>query len=103
MHRIVGAITAYLLAGVFFGRVFFFLELLSPGSFHGAEGAVITSGELAYFSFVTLTTVGYGDFTAALPAARSLAVLEGLIGQLYPAILIARLVTMELMSHKKNR
>ncbi|HEY7534991.1 MAG TPA: potassium channel family protein, partial [Thermodesulfobacteriota bacterium] len=52
--------------------------------------------KLLYFSFVTLTTVGYGDITAVHPVSRSLAMLEGLIGQLFPAILIARLVSMEL-------
>ncbi len=49
---------------------------------------------LTYFSCVTLTTVGYGDVTAAHPVARSLVMFEALIGQLYPAILLARLVTL---------
>jgi hypothetical protein len=49
---------------------------------------------LIYFSFVTLTTVGYGDVTPVHPLARSLALMEGLTGQLYPAILLARLVTL---------
>ena len=49
-----------------------------------------------YFSFVTLTTVGYGDITAVHPVARSLATAEALVGQLFPAILLARLVSMEL-------
>jgi voltage-gated potassium channel Kch len=52
--------------------------------------------ELTYYSFVTLTTVGYGDITPLIPAARSLAIAEALIGQLFPAILIARLVSMEI-------
>ena len=47
-----------------------------------------------YFSFVTLTTVGYGDVTPVDPVARSLAVAEALTGQLYPAILLARLVSL---------
>ena len=47
-----------------------------------------------YFSFVTLTTVGYGDMTPVHPATRSLAIAEALIGQLYPAILLARLVSL---------
>jgi voltage-gated potassium channel Kch len=53
---------------------------------------------LLYYSFVTLTTVGYGDVTPLAPAARSLAITEALIGQLFPAVLIARLVSMELAS-----
>jgi hypothetical protein len=51
---------------------------------------------LIYFSFVTLTTVGYGDMAPIHPLTRSLATLEALVGQLYPAILIARLVSLEL-------
>ena len=47
-----------------------------------------------YFSFVTLTTVGYGDITPVARAARSIAMLEALTGQLYPAIIIARLVSL---------
>jgi voltage-gated potassium channel Kch len=53
-----------------------------------------------YFSFVTLTTVGYGDITPAILASRSMANLEALVGQLYPAILIARLVSMEFIDRK---
>ena len=56
---------------------------------------------LLYYSFVTLTTVGYGDITPVHPMARSLAMAEALVGQLYPAILIARLVSLQIMS-KKN-
>ena len=47
-----------------------------------------------YFSFVTLTTVGYGDISPVARAARSLAMLEALIGQLYPAVILARLVSL---------
>jgi hypothetical protein len=52
-----------------------------------------------YFSFVTLTTIGYGDITPIHPFARSLANLEGIFGQLYPATLLARLITLELAAH----
>ena len=58
--------------------------------------------ELLYFSFVTLTTVGYGDITPLLPAARSLAISEALVGQLFPAVLIGRLVSMELLSRSRD-
>jgi voltage-gated potassium channel Kch len=51
---------------------------------------------LYYFSFVTLTTVGYGDILPVAPVARALATLEALVGQLYPAILIARLVSLQI-------
>jgi hypothetical protein len=57
-----------------------------------------TSRSWTYYSFVTLTTVGYGDITPVHPLARSLAVFEALTGQLYPAILLARLVSLEVQS-----
>jgi voltage-gated potassium channel Kch len=63
-------------------------------------GTRLTHG-LAYYSFVTLTTVGYGDITPVHPVARSLAIAEALVGQLYPAILIARLVAMEIESRRR--
>jgi len=53
-----------------------------------------------YFSFVTLTSVGYGDIIPLHPVARSLANVEAIIGQLYPATLLARLVTLELESRR---
>ena len=55
-----------------------------------------------YFSIVTLTTLGYGDITAVHPVARSVVMIEALLGQLYPAILIARLVTLQ-METRKNK
>jgi hypothetical protein len=55
-----------------------------------------------YFSFVALTSTGYGDIVPLHPFARSLANLEGLIGQLFPATLIARLVTLEFQSKKRK-
>ncbi len=63
-----------------------------------AGGGEDTLQPWLYFSFVTLTTMGYGDITPIHPAARSLAVLEALVGQLYPAILLARLVSLEVQS-----
>ena len=56
----------------------------------------------AYFSFVTLTTVGYGDITPVHPVARVLAVGEALVGQLYPAILIGRLVSLQITSRPQD-
>jgi hypothetical protein len=57
---------------------------------------IAIAGSLIHFSFVTLTTTGYGDISPVHPYARSLASIEAIIGQLYPAILLARLVTLEL-------
>jgi hypothetical protein len=53
-----------------------------------------------YFSFVTLTTVGYGDLTPLAHAAKSLVIIEALIGQLYPAIVLARLVSLRAASEE---
>lgn len=101
VQRIEGAVAVYLLFGLMWAEVYQFLDLLNPGAFQfpsGAAGASDRLSLLLYFSFVTLTTLGYGDIVPVHPAARSLAMLEALTGQLYPAILIARLVSMEIAS-----
>jgi hypothetical protein len=95
-HRIQGAIAVYLLIGLAWAHTYELIEYLSPGAF---TGAITTSGKFSswmYFSFVTLATLGYGDITPVHPVARSLAVAEAITGQLYLAILIARLVSQEL-------
>ena len=97
-HRIVGAILLYLLIAVCFACLFAFVGLSIPGSFKGlvfADNAALAS-ELFYLSFATLTTLGYGDVVPVHPLARSLCNAEAVIGQLYPATLLARLVTLEL-------
>jgi hypothetical protein len=74
-----------------------------PDAFKGLEsfrGNFAVAGNLIYFSFVTLTTIGYGDIVPVHPYARGLANLEAVIGQLYPATLLARLVTLELTGEK---
>jgi hypothetical protein len=97
-HRIVGAILLYLLIAVCFATLFAFVGLSIPGSFKGvvfADNAALAS-ELFYLSFSTLTTTGYGDVVPVHPLARSLCNVEAVIGQLFPATLLARLVTLEL-------
>ena len=96
-HRIFGAVAAYLLLGLVWAQAYQLVSLAHPGAF---SGAVDPGAETAwvYFSFVTLTTTGYGDMVPVHASARSLANLEALIGQLYPAILLARLVSLELTS-----
>ncbi len=100
VHRISGAVAAYLLIGLVFAYLYDAIEILIPGSFHYATTAlrdVALADPMAYFSFTTLTTVGYGDITPQTPITQSLANLEALIGQLFPTILIARLVALELL------
>ncbi|MBW2548229.1 MAG: two pore domain potassium channel family protein [Deltaproteobacteria bacterium] len=94
-NAIFGAIVAYLLAGVAFAFAFELIELSHPGSFSGVPvgGAESEMGNaLLYFSFVSLTTMGYGDILPVSDLARPLAVLEGVFGTLYLAVMIARLV-----------
>lgn len=94
-HRLVGAVAAYLLVGLTWAYAYEWLEAVRPGSFQAggslAEGAYPA---ILYFSFVTLSTVGYGDVLPVGQAARALSNLESLIGVLYPAVLIGRLLSM---------
>lgn len=101
VHRINGAIAAYLLFAVIFANAFELVETLHPGSFGGVTASRGWGGFL-YFSQVTLFTVGYGDITPVAAGARSLAMLEGLIGQLFPAILLARLVALEIEDRRTS-
>jgi len=89
---ITGAVCAYLLLGILWTFVFYFLELAKEGSFSLAKTLREDVGPFLYYSFVTLTTVGYGDIVPLTAPARSLAVLEAVTGQLYLAVTIARLV-----------
>jgi hypothetical protein len=99
--RIAGAVAVYLLLGQIWVHVYMLISCLSPGAFHFVQAPATSFDlweKLIYFSFSTLTTVGFGDVTALRQAARSAALLEALTGQLFPAILIARLVSMEIES-----
>jgi hypothetical protein len=98
-RRIQGAIAVYLLLGFIWAQAYELVALWHPGAFTGAVGG---SGSLpwTYYSFVTLTTMGYGDIMPVHPLARAVAVLEALTGQLYLAIMLARLVSLELQSRR---
>jgi len=101
IHRIQGAVVVYLLISFLFALLYHSIYLLNTETaFKGLNS--FDRKEFMYFSLTTLTTVGYGDITPGLSSTRSLANLEGLIGQLYPAILIARLVSMEFESSKSK-
>ena len=100
-YRIQGAVAFYLLLGLAWAGAYELVELQWPNAFVPPSWATANPSDdptarFVYFSFCTLTTVGYGDITAMHPLARSLVTLEALIGQLFPAILLARLVSMEL-------
>lgn len=91
-----GAACVYLLLGVLWWGLYAFVEVRAPGSFTGIRPLGVGVPEhrldLLYFSFVTLTTLGYGDVVPVSSQARSLAIVEAVTGVLYIAILIARLV-----------
>ena len=104
LHRVQGAVVLYLNFAIIFGSAYRLLWDLIPTAF--ANLAVPASGfteidTMLYFSLTTLTTTGFGDITPVHPFARSLANLEAIIGQLYPATILARLVTLEL-EHRRR-
>lgn len=92
-HRIQGAIAVYLLLGLMWASAYALLHHLRPGAFTGNLDAV-TSQTWIYYSFITITTTGYGDFAPVHPVARSLAIAEAVAGQLYIAVTLARLVSL---------
>jgi hypothetical protein len=92
-----GAIAVYLMIGLTWSLGYVLLEYLQPGSYQLAGGTRRATGkDLLYFSYVTLATLGYGDVVPVTDGARSLAVLEGLCGTIYMAILVARLIGLHL-------
>ncbi len=97
-HRIIGAVLVYLSVAVIFTALFTMIGLLVPNAFSGMsfEDNPALASKVIYFSFVTLTSTGYGDVFPVHPVARSLCNLETIIGQLYPATLLARLVSLEI-------
>jgi len=99
LNRIMGAIGSYLLIGIVFTQAFRLLAEFIDGAFAiggtPASFAAI-SYKLSYFSFITLTSTGYGDITPVHPYARSLATMEALAGNLFLAVLVARLVGLEI-------
>jgi len=105
MQRVLGAIAAYLLFGLTWSVLYGLLAQILPHAFsHTAAGAMYSADDQAtitYFSFVTLTTLGYGDITPTHEITRMFAIMEALTGQLYPATLLARLVSLE-VSHRNS-
>jgi voltage-gated potassium channel len=91
VHRLIGAVALFVVLAVCWGFTYQILVLLQPGALR-INGAPASPEDAMWFSFVTLTTVGYGDVVPVLPAARSLAGLEALTGVLYPAVLIGMLL-----------
>jgi len=91
VQSIYGALSAYLIIGLMFAAFYAAIQHLGSGEFFASHQPADTQ-TLQYFSFTTLTTLGYGDFTAAGNPGRALAVVEALTGQVFLATLVARLV-----------
>ncbi len=104
LNRIVGAVCVYLLLGVMWSIAYNVLEYLQPDSFKGLTELVspVWNPDWIYFSFVTITTLGYGDITPLTQTARSLAVAEAIVGQFYIAVLVAGLVSAYISSKRDS-
>jgi len=103
-NRIVGAICIYLLMGLIWALMYLFIAQAIPGSFNGIEQHVWYDNfaNVAYYSFVTLTTLGYGDISPVAPIARFLVYMEAVVGVFYMAILVASLIGVGINESKKN-
>ncbi len=93
VHRILGAAAVYVLLAVAWGTAYELLLVLRPGAVRAA-GGVASLDDAMWLSFITITTTGYGDVLPVSPLARSLAALEAMVGVLFPAIFISRLVSL---------
>jgi hypothetical protein len=89
-EHIYAALSAYLMAGIFFGMTYWVIELAWQGSFTGPDD--FSRERAVYFSFVTLASLGYGDFLPKTDLARGLVVFEVVGGQLFLAVMVARLI-----------
>jgi hypothetical protein len=89
-ETIYAALSTYLLAGLFFGVLYSAIEFMRPGSFAGPDK--FSDSAAIYYSFVTLATLGYGDFLPRTELARGIATFEVIGGQLYLAVMVARLI-----------
>src|SRR5262249_20837672 len=106
VDKVCGAISVYLLMGMAWGMLYVLLNLLQPASFHLPElntaGVFepaqrrydISLADFIYLSFVTLSTLGYGDITPTTIPAQTVVWMEAILGQIYLAVLIARLVSL---------
>jgi hypothetical protein len=111
-ERVFGALCAYIFIGLLFALIYTHIEYRQPGTFAISNRGIVAAASeessllpvFTYYSFVTLTTLGYGDITPVADYARTLAWLEALLGQLYLAVMVAGLVAVHISeSMSKNR
>lgn len=106
LDSIYGAVCGYLFLGLAWAMTYVMIESARPGSFHLSQ-SLRNAGDqsphqvLIYYSFVTLTTVGYGDVTPVSPMTRTFAWMEAIVGQFYLAIIVASLVSMLVAKHSQ--
>jgi len=103
--RVAGAIAVYLLLGLVWALLYGVISAADPDAFRGIGAFTLEESgvqqDFIYFSFVTLTTLGYGDMLPVSPMAKTLAWFEAVFGQLFLAVTIARLVSLEI-AHKER-
>ena len=104
LHNIAGAACIYLLLGIAWSLAYYFIYIIMPDSFKAnlAFDTHMQLNDFVYYSFVTLTTLGYGDIVPLSATARALVYLEAILGQFYIAILVAGLVSIHISNHSKN-
>ncbi|MCK5478115.1 MAG: two pore domain potassium channel family protein [Methylococcales bacterium] len=104
LDNVAGAICVYLLLGIIWSLVYYFINIIMPGSFKGnlAIDMHMQSTDFIHYSFVTLTTLGYGDIVPMSATARSLSYMEAIFGQFYIVILVAGLVAIHITTNLKR-
>ncbi len=104
LNMIMGSICVYILIGICWSIFYFFESIIHPGAFNGitVDSGKQRFSDLLYFSYITLSTLGYGDIIPVSPIARTLAYLEALFGQFYIAILVASFVGMHISTKRSK-
>jgi len=103
-NKIIGAVCIYLLLGMIWTLLYLMMAEASPNAFNGLAQAPWYNNfpDVAYYSFVTLTTLGYGDISPIQPVARFLVYMEAIVGIFYTTILVASLVGASLSAHNTD-
>jgi hypothetical protein len=104
LNRIVGAICIYLMLGVIWSIGYSVLNIVEPGSFKGLTELAdpAWNSDWIYYSFVTITTLGYGDITPLTQSAKTLSFAEAIVGQFYIAVLVAGLVSAYISARREG-
>jgi len=104
LHNVAGAVCIYLLLGIIWSLAYYFISIVMPGSFKGnlSIDTHMQLNDFVYYSFVTLTTLGYGDIVPLSATARSLVYMEAIFGQFYMAILVAGLVSIHISNQSRD-